>query len=58
VRSLAFLLTRYQDVKQYFIAPPPLQIKDDILDLLRAARIEFEIGSDFEKVIPRPTPFT
>jgi len=52
VRSLAFLLTRYQGVKQYFIAPPPLQIKQDILDLLRAACIEFEVGSDFEKVIP------
>lgn len=52
VRSLAFLLTRYQGVQQYFIAPPPLQIKADILDLLRAARIEFEVGSDFEKVIP------
>ncbi|MDD5678282.1 MAG: aspartate carbamoyltransferase [Kiritimatiellae bacterium] len=52
VRSLAFLLTRYQGVKQYFIAPPPLQIKDDILDILRAAGIEFEVGSDFEKVIP------
>ena len=52
VRSLALLLTRYQGVKQYFIAPPSLQIKDDILDLLREARIEFEVGSDFEKVIP------
>ena len=53
VRSLAFLLTRYQGVKQYFIAPPQLQIKDDILDLLRAARVEFEVGDDFEKVIPQ-----
>ena len=52
VRSLAFLLTRYKDVKQYFIAPPPLQIKEDILDLLREARIDFEVGSDFKKVIP------
>jgi len=52
VRSLAFLLARYRGVKQYFIAPPPLQIKEDILDLLRTARIEFEVGSDFGKVIP------
>ena len=52
VRSLALLLARYQGVKQYFIAPPPLQIKDDILDLLRKARVEFEVGCDFEKVIP------
>jgi len=52
VRSLSFLLTRYRGVKQYFIAPPSLQIKEDILELLRAARIEFEVGNDFAKVIP------
>ena len=53
VRSLAFLLTLYQGVKQCFIAPAPLQVKDDILKLLQAAHVEFEIGSDFEKAIPQ-----
>lgn len=52
VRSLAFLLTHYQDVKQYFIAPPELQIGKDILEHLRAARVDYEVGADFKKVIP------
>ncbi len=52
VRSLAFLLTLYCGVKQYFVAPSQLQISADILDLLRAARVEFEVCSDFEKIIP------
>ncbi|MBI2440558.1 MAG: aspartate carbamoyltransferase [Lentisphaerae bacterium] len=52
VRSLAFLLTRYQGVKQYFIAPPQLQIGEDILALLRQAHCAFEVGHDFKKVIP------
>lgn len=52
VRSLAYLLTNYEGVKQFFIAPPALQIKQDILDLLDASHVEYEIGHDFEKVIP------
>ena len=52
VRSLAQLLTYYEGVKQVFIAPPQLQIKDDILDLLRASNTQFELGSDVEKALP------
>jgi aspartate carbamoyltransferase catalytic subunit len=52
VRSLAFLLTRYQDVKQYFVAPEPLQVGEDILEQLDAAGVEYEITSDFEKIVP------
>jgi len=52
VRSLAYLLTAYADVKQYFIAPPALQIGKDILDHLKAAGVDFEVGSDLERVIP------
>ena len=52
VRSLAYLLTNYKGVKQFFIAPPALQINQDILNLLDAANIDYEIGYDFEKVIP------
>ncbi len=52
VRSLAHLLTTYVDVKQYFIAPPALQIGKDILEHLTAAGVDFEVGDDFERVIP------
>ncbi|MCG2678950.1 MAG: aspartate carbamoyltransferase [Kiritimatiellae bacterium] len=52
VRSLAYLLTNYERVKQVFIAPPALQIGKDILDHLKASGSEYELASDFEKVIP------
>ncbi len=52
VRSLAQLLTCYNGVEQVFIAPPQIQIKNDILDLLRASNTRFEVGSDLEKVLP------
>lgn len=52
VRSLAYLLTNYDGVKQYFIAPPQLQIGKDIQDILSKAGVEYELDSDFEKYIP------
>ncbi len=53
VRSLAYLLTNYQGVRQYFIAPPQLQIGRDILDLLDAAGVEYFLGDDFVKILPQ-----
>ena len=52
VRSLACLLTHYPRVKLYFVAPESLQIGKDILDLLAAAGVEFEVSSKFEQLIP------
>jgi aspartate carbamoyltransferase catalytic subunit len=52
VRSLATLLTLYPGVKQYFVAPPSLQIGEDITQALEQAGMEFEITGDFEKVLP------
>jgi len=48
VRSLACLLTRYGDVKLWFVAPPQLQIGQDILEMLDQAGTEYEVSSDFE----------
>ena len=52
VRSLAWLMTQYEGVKIYFVAPPELQIGDDILQQLTAAGVPYEVTGDFEKVIP------
>lgn len=52
VRSLAWLLTQYEGVKAYFVAPPELQIGEDILRQLAAAGMPYEISHDFAKVIP------
>ena len=51
-RSLAGLLTKFDGVKMVFIAPPELQIGDDILAQLDAAGVPYELSSDFEKMIP------
>lgn len=51
VRSLAWLLTRYDNVKQRFVAPKPLQINQDILDMLTKAGVEFELSENFEDSI-------
>ena len=53
VRSLAWLLTNYQDVKMLFVAPKELQIGNDILNQLSRAGVNFELMSDFEKASPR-----
>ncbi len=52
VRSLAWLLTKYNDVKLYFVAPPELQIKEDVLAQLDAAGVSYEISCDFQAMIP------
>ncbi|NCC51649.1 MAG: aspartate carbamoyltransferase [Spartobacteria bacterium] len=52
VRSLASQLTLFSGVKQYFVAPPSLQIGKDILAQLDAAHMPYEISDDFEKVLP------
>lgn len=52
VRSLAWLLTNYENVKQYFVTDPRLQIGQDIVDQLDAAGVEYEVHDDFEKIVP------
>ncbi|OPZ31200.1 MAG: Aspartate carbamoyltransferase catalytic chain [Lentisphaerae bacterium ADurb.BinA184] len=52
VRSLAWLLTNYTDVKQYFVAAKPLQIGEDVLQQLDEAGVKYEVREDFESVIP------
>jgi len=52
VRSLSMLLAQYDNVKQLFVAPDELQVKDDILGLLKKKNVEFMKSSDFEGCIP------
>ena len=52
VRSLAWLLSLFDGVKLYFVAPEQLQIGQDILDLLDAAGTDYELTQDFESVMP------
>jgi aspartate carbamoyltransferase catalytic subunit len=52
VRSLAYLLGKFERVKLYFVAPQPLQIKNDILEYLTRRNTWFTTESELQKVIP------
>lgn len=51
-RSLAYLLGKYKDVTMYFVAPPLLKMKEDILEHLRERRVRYEEEPDLNKVLP------
>ena len=53
VRSLAWLLTTYRDVRMVFVAPRELQVGNDIQQLLATAGVSFEVSDDFEEAVPR-----
>ncbi len=52
VRSLAYLLSKFERVKLYFLAPPELQIKQDIIDHLKEHNVWFHLDSDPDEVLP------
>ncbi|HEV2492931.1 MAG TPA: aspartate carbamoyltransferase [Terriglobia bacterium] len=52
VRSLAYLLSKYRDVKIYFVAPALLKMKEDILSHLRERNVWFAEESELGKVLP------
>jgi aspartate carbamoyltransferase catalytic subunit len=52
VRSLAYLLGKFERVKLFFVAPPHLQIQKDILDYLSRHNVWFSLESDLQKVLP------
>jgi aspartate carbamoyltransferase catalytic subunit len=52
VRSLAYLLGKFERVKLFFVAPQSFQIKQDILDYLTKHNVWFTLESDLHKVLP------
>jgi aspartate carbamoyltransferase catalytic subunit len=52
VRSLTYLLSKFQGVKIYFVAPPLLKMKEDILDHLRERHVWWTEETALDKVLP------
>jgi aspartate carbamoyltransferase catalytic subunit len=52
VRSLAYLLGKFERVKIYFVAPASLQMKQDILDYLSHQNVWFTLETDLTRVLP------
>lgn len=51
VRSLAYLLAKFERIKIYFVAPPEMQMKPDILEYLDRHGVRYELESDLDRVI-------
>jgi aspartate carbamoyltransferase catalytic subunit len=50
-RSLAYLLAKFERVKLFFVSPPEMQMKPDILGYLDEHNVAYELESDIGKVI-------
>lgn len=50
-RSLAYLLSKFERVKIYFVSPPELQMRADILQHLEEHGVWYSLESDIDKVI-------
>jgi aspartate carbamoyltransferase catalytic subunit len=51
VRSLAYLLAKFDRVKIVFVSPPELQMKPDILEYLDRHNARYELESDLPRVL-------
>ena len=52
-RSLAYLLTKYEDVKLYFVAPHMVRMRDDIKGYLTEHGVAFEEEDDLMSVMSK-----
>lgn len=50
-RSLAYLLAKFERVKIFFVSPPELQMKSDILQYLDRHGVRYELESDINRVL-------
>lgn len=51
-RSLAYLLSKFERVKLYFLAPPEMQVQPDIVEHLREHNVWYQLASNPEEVLP------
>jgi aspartate carbamoyltransferase catalytic subunit len=52
VRSLAYLLTKYKDVKMWFVAPPQVAMRDDLKAHLDEHHVPWVETQDLDAVLP------
>ena len=51
VRSLSYLLGKFERVKLFFVAPGKLQMKQDIIDYLNHHNVWYTVEDDLKKII-------
>lgn len=52
VRSLAYLLSKFKDIKLWFVAPPAVAMRDDLKAHLDEHRVPWTETEDLESVLP------
>jgi aspartate carbamoyltransferase catalytic subunit len=52
-RSLAYLLSKYRDVELWFVAPPQVQMGQDIKDHLDEHEVSWHETRDLDEVLPK-----
>ncbi len=52
VRSLSYLLTNYENIRQIFVAPPQLQVAPDVLAILNENNVSYALTGDLNSVVP------
>ncbi|MBA3913459.1 MAG: aspartate carbamoyltransferase [Acidobacteriales bacterium] len=50
-RSLAYLLAKFERIRIYFVSPPEMQMRSDILAYLDEHSVRYEVEEDVEKVV-------
>lgn len=50
-RSLAYLLAKFERTKIYFVSPPELQMRSDILEYLDQHGVHYELEPEIDRVI-------
>ncbi len=51
IRSLAYLLAKFERIRLYFVSPAELRVQSDLLDYLDRHNVEFAVETDMEKVL-------
>lgn len=51
VRSLAYLLAKFERVKIFFVSPPHMQMKSDILQYLDRHGVYYQLESEIDKAV-------
>jgi aspartate carbamoyltransferase catalytic subunit len=51
VRSLAYLLAKFERVKIFFVSPPAMQMKPDILQYLDRHGVRYELESEIDRAV-------
>ena len=51
VRSLSYLLTNFEGIRQVFVAPPQLQVPEDVIGVLKEKGVEYSISGDLRSAV-------